>query len=100
MTFDVIAKEFLSTLQSESRIKSYKLYKTAISHFNRFLKKEHDIPLEQIRPSHIHQYQNFFEESISIYSFIVRCRQRFICAAFSWRTTRPFLSCEIESKIT
>ena len=40
LTFDVIAKEFLSTLQSESRIKSYKLYKTAISHFNRFLKKE------------------------------------------------------------
>lgn len=39
LTFDVIAKEFLSTLQSESRIKSYKLYKTAISHFNRFLKK-------------------------------------------------------------
>ena len=62
LTFDVIAKEFLSTLQSESRIKSYKLYKTAISHFNRFLKKEHDIPLEQIRPSHIHQYQNFLEK--------------------------------------
>lgn len=63
LTFDVIAKEFLSTLQSESRIKSYKLYKTAISHFNRFLKKEHDIPLEQIRPSHIHQYQKFLEKS-------------------------------------
>lgn len=62
LTFDVIAKEFLSTLQSESRIKSYKLYKTAISHFNRFLKKEHDIPLEQIRPSHIHQYQKFPEK--------------------------------------
>lgn len=62
LTFDVIAKEFLSTLQSESRIKSYKLYKTAISHFNRFLKKEHDIPLEQIRPSHIHQYQKFLEK--------------------------------------
>ncbi|WP_369683092.1 phage integrase SAM-like domain-containing protein [Phocaeicola plebeius] len=26
------------------------------------LKKEHDIPLEQIRPSHIHQYQNFLEK--------------------------------------
>lgn len=61
MTFDVIAKEFLSTLQSESRIKSYKLYKTAISHLIDF-KKEHDIPLEQIRPSHIHQYQNFLEK--------------------------------------
>ena len=30
--------------------------------WNSILKKEHDIPLEQIRPSHIHQYQNFLEK--------------------------------------
>lgn len=104
LTFDVIAKEFLSTLQSESRIKSYKLYKTAISHFNRFLKKEHDIPLEQIRPSHIHQYQNFLEKR-ELSSTTVRIYLTLIKVIFNYAIkmdyihykVHPFAACILPS---
>lgn len=104
LTFDVIAKEFLSTLQSESRIKSYKLYKTAISHFNRFLKKEHDIPLEQIRPSHIHQYQNFLEKrelsstTIRIYLTLIKVILNYaIKMDYIHYKVHPFAACILPS---
>ena len=104
LTFDVIAKEFLSTLQSESRIKSYKLYKTAISHFNRFLKKEHDIPLEQIRPSHIHQYQNFLEEkelsstTVRIYLTLIKVILNYaIKMDYIHYKVHPFAACILPS---
>lgn len=104
LTFDVIAKEFLSTLQSESRIKSYKLYKTAISHFNRFLKKEHDIPLEQIRPSHIHQYQNFLEKrelsstTVRIYLTLIRVILNYaIKMDYIHYKVHPFAACILPS---
>lgn len=104
LTFDVIAKEFLSTLQSESRIKSCKLYKTAISHFNRFLKKEHDIPLEQIRPSHIHQYQKFLEKR-ELSSTTVRIYLTLIKVIFNYAIkmdyihykVHPFAACILPS---
>lgn len=104
LTFDVIAKEFLSTLQSESRIKSYKLYKTAISHFNRFLKKEHDIPLEQIRPSHIHQYQNFLEKrelsstTVRIYLTLIKVILNYaIKMDYIHYKVHPFAACILPS---
>lgn len=104
LTFDVIAKEFLSTLQSESRIKSYKLYKTAISHFNRFLKKEHDIPLEQIRPSHIHQYQNFLEKrelsstAVRIYLTLIKVILNYaIKMDYIHYKVHPFAACILPS---
>ena len=104
LTFDVIAKEFLSTLQSESRIKSYKLYKTAISHFNRFLKKEHDIPLEQIRPSHIHQYQNFLEKrelsstTVRIYLTLIKVILNYaIKMDYIHYKVHPFATCILPS---
>lgn len=104
LTFDVIAKEFLSTLQSESRIKSYKLYKTAISHFNRFLKKEHDIPLEQIRPSHIHQYQNFLEKrelsstTVRIYLTLIKVILNYaITMDYIHYKVHPFAACILPS---
>lgn len=104
LTFDVIAKEFLSTLQSESRIKSYKLYKTAISHFNRFLKKEHDIPLEQIRPSHIHQYQNFLEKrelsstTVRIYLTLIKVILNYaIKMDYIYYKVHPFAACILPS---
>lgn len=104
LTFDVIAKEFLSTLQSESRIKSYKLYKTAISHFNRFLKKEHDIPLEQIRPSHIHQYQNFQEKrelsstTVRIYLTLIKVILNYaIKMDYIHYKVHPFAACILPS---
>ena len=104
LTFDVIAKEFLSTLQSESRIKSYKLYKTAISHFNRFLKKEHDIPLEQIRPSHIHQYQNFLEKrelsstTVRIYLTLIKVILNYaIKMNYIHYKVHPFAACILPS---
>ena len=104
LTFDVIAKEFLSTLQSESRIKSYKLYKTAISHFNRFLKKEHDIPLEQIRPSHIHQYQNFLEKkelsstTVRIYLTLIKVILNYaIKMDYIHYRVHPFAACILPS---
>lgn len=104
LTFDVIAKEFLSTLQSESRIKSYKLYKTAISHFNRFLKKEHDIPLEQIRPSHIHQYQNFLEKrelsstTVRIYFTLIKVILNYaIKMDYIHYKVHPFAACILPS---
>lgn len=104
LTFDVIAKEFLSTLQSESRIKSYKLYKTAISHFNRFLKKEHDIPLEQIRPSHIHQYQNFLEKrelsstTVHIYLTLIKVILNYaIKMDYIHYKVHPFAACILPS---
>ena len=104
LTFDVIAKEFLSTLQSESRIKSYKLYKTAISHFNRFLKKEHDIPLEQIRPSHIHQYQDFLEKrelsstTIRIYLTLIKVILNYaIKMDYIHYKVHPFAACILPS---
>lgn len=104
LTFDVIAKEFLSTLQSESRIKSYKLYKTAISHFNRFLKKEHDIPLEQIRPSHIHQYQDFLEKrelpstTVRIYLTLIKVILNYaIKMDYIHYKVHPFAACILPS---
>ena len=104
LTFDVIAKEFLSTLQSESRIKSYKLYKTAISHFNRFLKKEHDIPLEQIRPSHIHQYQKFLEKrelsstTVRIYLTLIKVILNYaIKMDYIHYKVHPFAACILPS---
>lgn len=104
LTFDVIAKKFLSTLQSESRIKSYKLYKTAISHFNRFLKKEHDIPLEQIRPSHIHQYQNFLEKrelsstTVRIYLTLIKVILNYaIKMDYIHYKVHPFAACILPS---
>lgn len=104
LTFDVIAKEFLSTLQSESRIKSYKLYKTAISHFNRFQKKEHDIPLEQIRPSHIHQYQNFLEKrelsstTVRIYLTLIKVILNYaIKMDYIHYKVHPFAACILPS---
>lgn len=104
LTFDVIAKEFLSTLQSESRIKSYKLYKTAISHFNRFLKKEHDIPMEQIRPSHIHQYQNFLEKrelsstTVRIYLTLIKVILNYaIKMDYIHYKVHPFAACILPS---
>lgn len=104
LTFDVIAKELLSTLQSESRIKSYKLYKTAISHFNRFLKKEHDIPLEQIRPSHIHQYQNFLEKrelsstTVRIYLTLIKVILNYaIKMDYIHYKVHPFAACILPS---
>lgn len=104
LTFDVIAKEFLSTLQSESRIKSYKLYKTAISHFNRFLKKEHDIPLEQIRPSHIQQYQNFLEKrelsstTVRIYLTLIKVILNYaIKMDYIHYKVHPFAACILPS---
>lgn len=104
LTFDVIAKEFLSTLQSESRIKSYKLYKTAISHFNRFLKKEHDIPLEQIRPSHIYQYQNFLEKrelsstTVRIYLTLIKVILNYaIKMDYIHYKVHPFAACILPS---
>lgn len=104
LTFDVIAKEFLSTLQSESRIKSYKLYKTAISHFNRFLKKEHDIPLEQIRPSHIHQYQKFLEKrelsstTVRIYLTLIKVILNYaIKMDYIHYKVHPFAACVLPS---
>lgn len=104
LTFDVIAKEFLSTLQSESRIKSYKLYKTAISHFNRFLKKEYDIPLEQIRPSHIHQYQNFLEKrelsstTVRIYLTLIKVILNYaIKMDYIHYKVHPFAACILPS---
>lgn len=104
LTFDVIAKEFLSTLQSESRIKSYKLYKTAISHFNRFLKKEHDIPLKQIRPSHIHQYQNFLEKrelsstTVRIYLTLIKVILNYaIKMDYIHYKVHPFAACILPS---
>lgn len=104
LTFDVIAKEFLSTLQSESRIESYKLYKTAISHFNRFLKKEHDIPLEQIRPSHIHQYQNFLEKrelsstTVRIYLTLIKVILNYaIKMDYIHYKVHPFAACILPS---
>lgn len=104
LTFDVIAKEFLSTLQSENRIKSYKLYKTAISHFNRFLKKEHDIPLEQIRPSHIHQYQNFLEKrelsstTVRIYLTLIKVILNYaIKMDYIHYKVHPFAACILPS---
>lgn len=104
LTFDVIAKEFLSTLQSESRIKSYKLYKTEISHFNRFLKKEHDIPLEQIRPSHIHQYQNFLEKkelsstTVRIYLTLIKVILNYaIKMDYIHYKVHPFAACILPS---
>jgi len=104
LTFDVIAKEFLSTLQSESRIKSYKLYKTAISHFNRFLKKEHDIPLGQIRPSHIHQYQNFLEKrelsgtTVRIYLTLIKVILNYaIKMDYIHYKVHPFAACILPS---
>lgn len=104
LTFDVIAKEFLSTLQSESRIKSYKLYKTAISHFNRFLKKEHDILLEQIRPSHIHQYQNFLEKrelsstTVRIYLTLIKVILNYaIKMDYIHYKVHPFAACILPS---
>lgn len=104
LTFDVIAKEFLSILQSESRIKSYKLYKTAISHFNRFLKKEHDIPLEQIRPSHIHQYQNFLEKrelsstTVRIYLTLIKVILNYaIKMDYIHYKVHPFAACILPS---
>lgn len=104
LTFDVIAKEFLSTLQSESRIKSYKLYKTAISHFNQFLKKEHDIPLEQIRPSHIHQYQNFLEKrelsstTVRIYLTLIKVILNYaIKMDYIHYKVHPFAACILPS---
>lgn len=104
LTFDVIAKEFLSTLQSESRIKSYKLYKTAISHFNRFLKKEHDMPLEQIRPSHIHQYQNFLEKkelsstTVRIYLTLIKVILNYaIKMDYIHYKVHPFAACILPS---
>lgn len=104
LTFDVIAKEFLSTLQSESRIKSCKLYKTAISHFNRFLKKEHDIPLEQIRPSHIHQYQNFLEKrelsstTVRIYLTLIKVILNYaIKMDYIHYKVHPFAACILPS---
>lgn len=104
LTFDVIAKEFLLTLQSESRIKSYKLYKTAISHFNRFLKKEHDIPLEQIRPSHIHQYQNFLEKrelsstTVRIYLTLIKVILNYaIKMDYIHYKVHPFAACILPS---
>lgn len=104
LTFDVIAKEFLSTLQSESGIKSYKLYKTAISHFNRFLKKEHDIPLEQIRPSHIHQYQNFLEKrelsstTVRIYLTLIKVILNYaIKMDYIHYKVHPFAACILPS---
>ena len=104
LTFDVIAKEFLSTLQSESRIKSYKLYKTAISQFNRFLKKEHDIPLEQIRPSHIHQYQNFLEKrelsstTVRIYLTLIKVILNYaIKMDYIHYKVHPFAACILPS---
>lgn len=104
LTFDVIAKEFLSTLQSESRIKSYKLYKTAISHFNRFLKKEHDIPLEQIRPSHIHQYQKFLEKrelsstTVRIYLTLIKVILNYaIKKDYIHYKVHPFAACILPS---
>lgn len=104
LTFDVIAKEFLSTLQSESKIKSYKLYKTAISHFNRFLKKEHDIPLEQIRPSHIHQYQNFLEKrelsstTVRIYLTLIKVILNYaIKMDYIHYKVHPFAACILPS---
>lgn len=104
LTFDVIAKEFLSTLQSESRIKSYKLYKTAISHFNRFLKKEHNIPLEQIRPSHIHQYQKFLEKrelsstTVRIYLTLIKVILNYaIKMDYIHYKVHPFAACILPS---
>lgn len=104
LTFDVIAKEFLSTLQSESRIKSYKLYKTAISHFNLFLKKEHDIPLEQIRPSHIHQYQDFLEKrelsstTVRIYLTLIKVILNYaIKMDYIHYKVHPFAACILPS---
>lgn len=104
LTFDVIAKEFLSTLAEESRIKSYKLYKTAISHFNRFLKKEHDIPLEQIRPSHIHQYQNFLEKrelsstTVRIYLTLIKVILNYaIKMDYIHYKVHPFAACILPS---
>lgn len=104
LTFDVIAKEFLSTLQSESKIKSYKLYKTAISHFNRFLKKEHDIPLEQIRPSHIHQYQDFLEKrelsstTVRIYLTLIKVILNYaIKMDYIHYKVHPFAACILPS---
>ena len=104
LTFDVIAKEFLSTLQSESRIKSYKLYKTAISHFNRFLKKEHDIPLEQIRPSHIHQSLNFLEKrelsstTVRIYLTLIKVILNYaIKMDYIHYKVHPFAACILPS---
>ena len=104
LTFDVIAKEFLSTLQSESRIKSYKLYKSAISHFNRFLKKEHDIPLEQIRPSHIHQYQDFLEKrelsstTVRIYLTLIKVILNYaIKMDYIHYKVHPFAACILPS---
>lgn len=104
LTFDVIAKEFLSTLQSESRIKSYKLYKTAISHFNRFKKKEHDIPLEQIRPSHIHQYQKFLEKrelsstTVRIYLTLIKVILNYaIKMDYIHYKVHPFAACILPS---
>ena len=91
LTFDVIAKEFLSTLQSESRIKSYKLYK-------------HDIPLEQIRPSHIHQYQNFLEKrelsstTVRIYLTLIKVILNYaIKMDYIHYKVHPFAACILPS---
>ena len=90
LTFDVIAKEFLSTLQSESRIKSYKLYKTA--------------PLEQIRPSHIHQYQNFLEKrelsstTVRIYLTLIKVILNYaIKMDYIHYKVHPFAACILPS---
>lgn len=61
LTFSIVAEEFLSTLKSEARLKSYKLYQTTISHFHCFMEKEQNLPFEQIKPVHIHRYREFLE---------------------------------------
>lgn len=104
LTFDVIAEEFLSALQSEGRIKSYKLYTTAISHFNQFLKKEHGILLEQIKPSHIHQYQDSLEKrklsgtTVRIYLTLIKVIFNYaIKMGYVHYKVHPFAACVLPS---
>ena len=64
ITFQTIAREYLSFMAGEERHKSYSLYKIASERFIKYMKG--DFPLIQLTPLHVQEFaENLYKEGLT-----------------------------------